>query len=317
MKISLKGPLTLDSLFQRRRVFISRVSVYTASLLLCLLSVGLIESVTASSLPFPPKPAGLTNCPTICQPEIELNSSLANKLGGPDTAKLLEPKIALLIYQSDRFKSTHNKHAQCRCVVRLTELEIKPEAEKTKFDCGKAGQGILNLFNKGNNKGRNSDIASLITDLSTNVNWSSDKLQLRVHCMVSVEILDSETEIVLAQAEGEETRTNTAKAMGVELLGLAYGKEGTANPDSGTTATSPITPIDYQTRIVQLADYHAICNLIPTLDPKLLEFTTFPPSRNEISQDSHASLFCPSCGKPVNSGDNFCTHCAGKLRKND
>ena len=62
-------------------------------------------------LDFPPKPAELTNCPTIGQPEIDLSSTLAEKLGGSDITNLLVPSIAHLLNQSERFRLTHgNRH---------------------------------------------------------------------------------------------------------------------------------------------------------------------------------------------------------------
>jgi NADH pyrophosphatase NudC (nudix superfamily) len=68
---------------------------------------------------------------------------------------------------------------------------------------------------------------------------------------------------------------------------------------------------------VQLAAYHAICNLIPSLDPKLLDLANALSPGKEITEDSHAasSRFCPNCGKTTGATDKFCTHCGERMPK--
>src|SRR5206468_7850764 len=121
---------------------------------------------------------------------------------------------------SDRCTLTHSKQARCRCIVRLTDLAIRQGCGNAKVNGGQVVQAIGGLF-----KVKDRGIAPQLTDLSTNVNWSSDKLQLSIRCAVSVEIVDAKSDAVLAEDIGEETRTNTAKAIGLELVGLVYGKK--------------------------------------------------------------------------------------------
>jgi hypothetical protein len=278
----------------------------------CLFSFCIIESAAASPLLFPAKPAGLTNCPTISQPEIEqLSPTLAEKLGGPDAANLLVPSIAHLLSQSQRFKLTHGTKAQCRCVVRLTDLALEPANGTTKIKPGQLSQALGGLFKKG------SSILSSISDLSTNMNWSDNTEQLSFRCEVSVEIIDTEDGAVLGEDIGEAACTNTAREISLNLLGLAYGNGDKAPPEAAATKSPSSTPVDYKTRFVQLAAYHAICNLIPSLDPKLLELANARSSEKEIIEDSHPASprFCPNCGKATGGDDKFCTHCGKPLPK--
>src|SRR5262249_24724952 len=99
-----------------------------------------------SPLVFPSKPNGLTNRPTIGQPEIDLSSALAEKLGGGDITNLLVPSIAHLLSQTERLTLTHGKQPRCRCIVRLSDLAIKPIGNTAKLNAGLAGQVLGGLF---------------------------------------------------------------------------------------------------------------------------------------------------------------------------
>jgi hypothetical protein len=281
------------------------------------LSATVTGTLERTQLDFPAKPPGLTNRPTIGQPEIKFSSTQAEKLGGADVTNLLATSIADLLYHSDRFTLTHSKQPRCRCVVKLSDLGINPAGNTTKFNPGMATQVIGSLF-----KAKDSGIPSQFVDLSTNVNWSSDKLKLNVHCAVSVEILDAQSEAVLAQDVGDETCTNTAKAIGLELLGLTYGKGDKGSSDSSGSTSLAGTGADYQGRLIKLAAYRALCKLLPTLDTKLLEMTDAPAKKKEMNElvtisptDSSEKLFCSNCGHPVNPGNKFCTHCGTQVSK--
>jgi hypothetical protein len=167
------------------------------------------------------------------------------------------------------------------------------------------------LFKKG------ASFPASIADLSTNMNWSDDKQQLSFRCAVSVEIIDAEDGAVLAEDIGDETCTNTAKAISLNLVGLVYGNGNMAHPQAGAATAPSSTPVDYKTRLVQLAAYHAICNLIPSLDPKLLELANVSSSGKAITEDSHSGSprFCPNCGKATGATDKFCTHCGERVPK--
>ena len=268
-------------------------------------------------LNFPPKPAELTNRPTIGQPEIELSSGLAEKLGGSEVTNLLVPSIAHVLNASDRFTLTHGKQARCRCIVRLTELAIRPMGAKAKFNLGQATQAFGSLF-----KGKEAGVASQVADLSTNINWSSDKVQLSVRCAVSVEIVDTKGEIVLAEDIGQETITNTAKAISLALGAMVYGKEDGQNGSNDGNASVSGSCADYQSRLVQLATYHAMCGLLPKLDKRLLELADPPPSEGGLNLDaatastsSSGGFFCQNCGKAANAGNKFCTSCGTRLSR--
>jgi len=306
-----------------RRLIAERRNICFISCWFCALFLLLRSSAAGTpgraeslKLEFPPKPAELTNCPTIGQPEIELSSTLAEKLGGPDITNLLVPSIAHMLNQSERFRLTHGKQARCRCVVRLTDLRISQFGGKSKFDFGQAGR-VFGSFFKGQ-----SGVPAQFTDLCTNINWSSDKVQLNVRCAVSVEIIDTESEVVLAEAIGEEARTNTAKAIGVELTGLVYGKGDQETTGNNGSASNCSTGADYQTLLVQLASYRAICNLLPTLDKKLTQLANSPPPGIEPSEaastkatPASGKLFCSNCGEAVNPNDKFCIHCGARVKK--
>jgi hypothetical protein len=302
---------------QRRFAVVVPSIVCAGLLVLCSLGAAGIEGSETSRLLFPPKPGGLTNCPTIGQPEIQLTSTQAEKLGGQDTTNLLVAQIAQLLSQSERFKLTHDKKARCRCVVRLSDLAIEPAKGTTKVNPGQLGKALEGFLKK------NSKIPSTVADISTNINWSNDIQKLSIRCAVLVEIIDAEDGGVLAQDIGEETCTNTAKAMSLNLLGLDCGTGNTDNPHTGATASPACTGVNYQVRLVKLAAYRALCNLIPSLDSKLLSLPAAPSSGpalapgKEISEDrdSASRLFCPNCGKSSGTGDRFCTHCGERVRR--
>jgi len=268
-------------------------------------------------LDFPPKPPGLTNRPTMSQPEIEVSSALAEKLGGSDVTNLLVPSIAHLLNVSDRFTLTHGKPARCRCVVRLTDLALHQTGGRTKFNIGQAAQTVGSLF-----KPKDIALPSQVADLCTNINWSNDKLQLSVRCAVSVEIIDTKSEAVLAEDIGEETCTNTAKAIGLALGAVVYGKEDGQNGNNDGNASISSMGADYQSRLIQLASYRAICGLLPKLDKRLLEWADSPASErgpNEdaptISASPAGGFFCQNCGKAANTGEKFCTSCGTRLNR--
>jgi hypothetical protein len=297
----------------------SRLAVLLASGGLLLQSFGAGPPGTAerSQLDFPPRPPGLTNRPTMSQPEIELSSTLAAKLGGQDIASQLVPSIAHFLNQSERFTLTRGQQARCRCIVRLTELAIHKVAGKSKFDIAKATP-VFGLLLRGKDPG----ITSQLADLSTNINWSDDKLQVGVRCAVSVEIVDRKSDVVLAEDIGEETRTNTAKAIGLEVMGLAYAKaDGQDTSNDGNTSI-PGSDTDFQNGLIKLATYHAICNLLPKLDKRLLELGDPPAVERGLNEDattasssSPGKLFCSNCGKAANAGDKFCTSCGTRLSR--
>ncbi|HTL55695.1 MAG TPA: zinc ribbon domain-containing protein [Candidatus Limnocylindrales bacterium] len=274
-------------------------------------------TVERLQLDFPPRPSLLTNRPTISQPEIEFSSTQAGKLGGPEVTTMLVPSIAHLLNASDRFTLTHGKQARCRCVVRLTELTIRQIGGKATIDPGRVTQAFGTLF-----KGKDAVIASQVADLSTNINWSSDKVQLSVRCAVSVEIIDTKSDIVLAEDIGEETRTNTAKAISLALGALVYGKDDGQNGNNDGNPSTSGNCGDHQSRLVQLATYRAICNLLPQLDKRLLELADPPASERGLSEGGSTvstlppgAFFCANCGKASSTGDKFCTSCGTRLNR--
>jgi hypothetical protein len=274
-------------------------------------------TVERFQLDFPPKPPGLTNRPTMGQPEIELNSALAGQPGGAAFTNQLVPFIAHFLNQSERFTMTHGQQSRCRCVVRLTELAIHKVAGKSKFDIAKATP-VFGLLLRGKDPG----ITTKVADLSTNINWSDDKLQLSVRCAVSVEIVDRKGDIVLAEDIGIETRTNAARTIGLELMGLAYAKEDTQDMANDGNASIPSSETEFQNRLIQLASYRAICGLLPKLDKRLLELGDVPAVERALrentttgSTSSPAGFFCSNCGKAANADAKFCTSCGTRLNR--
>src|SRR5215470_16618008 len=104
MKNSSSSP-PLAAAFARCRVAFAALSqcIYPAIALLCAFGAAENKAAEACSLAFPPKLAGLTNFPTISQPEIEFSPTLVEKLGGQDTTNLLVAKVAHLLGQTERF----------------------------------------------------------------------------------------------------------------------------------------------------------------------------------------------------------------------
>ena len=292
------------------------ILIFSGGLLLQSFGAGPPGTTERLQLDCPPRPPGWTNRPTMSQPEIDLDPVLAAQLGGVATNQLV-PSIAHFLNQSERFSMTRGQQSRCRCVVRLTELAIHKVAGKSKFDIAKATP-VFGLLLGGKDPG----IASKLADLSTNINWSDDKLQLSVRCAVSVEIVDRKGDIVLAEDIGEETRTNTAKAISLEVMGWAHAREERQDAGNDGNASILSSDTDFQNHLIQLASYRAICSLLPKLDKRLLELGDEPAvergSNENVTPGSTSSpggFFCSNCGKAANKDAKFCTSCGTRLSK--
>src|SRR5580765_8082701 len=94
---------TLKCPAQRPLLVVARSVVCGILFSLSAFGEGGVESIGITGGLFPPKPVGLTDCPTIGQPEIELGVH-AEKLGGREATNLIAVQIAQLLSQSERFK---------------------------------------------------------------------------------------------------------------------------------------------------------------------------------------------------------------------
>ena len=102
-----------------------------------------------------------------------------------------------------------------------------------------------------------------VGDVIGGVDIKSDKTEISVECGVDVRIVDSTTGVGIAADFGEYKRTDTMKALGVDVLGANATAEGDVKLNA-----------DNQGKILRLALDQAVRRMLPDLDRKLLRIQT-------------------------------------------
>ena len=229
-----------------------------------------ITKVETVGLTFPPKPSGLTNPPTIGQPVFIVNGNLTRGLGGSDVTNLVVSSIGNLLVNSERFILTYAARPQYECRVTLNDLEIKQLGKGTKGGAGDAVRSWFTNLIKINLNGK-----------PTKVDWSKDEVQMSVRCGVSMQIIDSSTKNVFSGMDGAVNKIDTTKNIHLELAGLTFGKTET---NIVTTNT-----ISFESRLVQLASYYALTNMLPRLDGELAKLPVLAPKPKDVESDEHST----------------------------
>ncbi len=224
-----------------------------------------VASVTSA---FPPKPDGLTNAPTIKTPIISIPDNLVRKLGGPDATNLAIPFIENLLIKSGRFTLSYAEKPKYQCFVKLSDLQIKRVGSSSSSG---GGFGMLTNF-----------LRIKLNGQPTKLDLSQDKQELSVLCSVSIQVMDSESKAVVAAGDGTVDKTDTIKNLNTELAGLA----------SGSTVTNEVTTntVQFETRVIELASYYGLTNMLTQLDPVLLKSQSSPavPTETAAATDTAA-----------------------------
>jgi len=169
-------------------------------------------------------------------------------------------------------------------IGKVTSLRVKRTATGSSFNLGSvpvpgAFGAALGLFGVGN-----SDTA------------------LQVECGVDLRLVDPTTGAVLVADFSEFDRTDSASAMGLQILG---GKtDSNASIELGA---------DDQGRILRLALDDCLRKMLPRIDRALQQRAHGPAGADAIAAVDTAS-FCSGCGTRLATGAQFCTGCGTKVK---
>jgi len=224
-------------------------------------------SKTGGTPVFSAKPDALTNSPpTIKEPEIDIPSDLITKFGGADATNMAISSIGTMLTESGRFTLSYQTFPvpNYSCRITLNDLQIHQLGRNSGTGDGGFFSGFITNLLKVNVNGK-----------PTKIDWSKDELQLSIRCAVSMNIIDSKTENVVAGGEGEVVRQDATKNINAELAGLTHN-------------SSETNTVNFQSRLIQLASYYALTNMIPQIDRLELALSSAP--KNSSAGDSKDSL---------------------------
>lgn len=199
------------------------------------------------NLPFPPKPGGLTNRPTICQPVFIMPESLSRSLGGTEITNMVVPALGNMLVNAGRFTLTYASQHDYECRVALNDLTITQHDRRSAAGIGeiiiKFLTGLLKIS---------------VNNQPAKVDWSKNEVDMSVDCGVSLQIIDVKKRNVLAGGDGRVKRTDTTKNIQLEVLGANFGQSNTVTK-----------LIAIESRLVQLAFYHALTSTVVQVDREL------------------------------------------------
>ena len=227
------------------------------------------EQISAASgaFPFPPRANGLTNAPpTIGRPVISIPGDLLQKLGGSDVTNMVVSSIGDLLSESGRFTLTYRTNPMYGCLISLSDLQISQHDKTSGMNGSGFFGGLFTNLVKVNLNGK-----------PTQVDWSKDNSKLSVRCSVSMNIVDSQTKDVLAGNEGDVIRNDTTKNINMELAGL------TAN--NGETNNLTTNTVNFENRLIRLASYYALTNMLTQIDRQELYLPSTPASGNSAKDE--------------------------------
>ena len=202
------------------------------------------NKVDQPRLVFSPKPEGLTNTPTVKLPRIEIPTTLLSKLGGADITNLAVSAVANLLNNSGRFVLTYGSSPQYACRVMLNDLRVRQIGKNSTSD----GSKLLGWL----------PIKVNLNGKPTNIDWNSDETTMNVRCAVSVHVIQQPGGTVVGSDKGEVDRTDSTKKIKLDLLGLTSSKAETIT-----------NTVSFEGRLIELASYYAISNMLPQLDKRL------------------------------------------------
>tara|TARA_R110002126_G_scaffold120107_3_gene261177 strand:- start:9271 stop:10239 length:969 start_codon:yes stop_codon:yes gene_type:complete len=162
------------------------------------------------------------------------------------------------------------------------------------------------------------------------VDIDNERLEMQVDCGVDLRLVDPSSGRVIDASFSEYTRTDTASAFGVQVMGVG------ANADADVEMSQNDRGL-----ILRLAFDDALRNMLPSLDRKLMERSqeiqaaaraeagdvtesatpggaqpaTATPnaSDGQDASDSPAGAFCTKCGTQSAAGHAFCANCGAKV----
>ena len=263
-------------------------------------------------------------------PDISIDPTIALKMGGLALNELVRAPIENLLHNSGRFRVS-NKPGPYSISANLSNFTISQTSDKKNAAVGKLFKEIIARTAKIEAGSPLEGVLGAALD----ADWSQDELQMAVSCAVTIQLRDHEG-VLIAGETAKVTRSNTTKNIKTELAGIQFSTGATHEPLSLVNGTSGnLAGSQFQSRIIELATFQALRQLIPFLDAKLNEgvITSIPVPAPGISQvanpgtvrteflpDDNArpiastkATFCSKCGTKAGEADNFCTKCGNKL----
>ena len=264
-------------------------------------------------------------------PDITIDPGLAFKMGGLAINELVRAPIENLLHNSGRFRVS-NKPGPYSVSANLSDFSISQTSDKKNVALNKFFKEIINKTAKI----EADDPLKGVLAAALDADWSKDELQMEVSCAVTIQLRDHEG-LLLAGQTAQVTRRGTTKNIRTELAGIQFSTGATREPLPLINAPpGNLAGSQFQSRIIELATFQALLQLIPILDAKLAEgvITRIPvpapgisqvanpgTARTEFSPDDNSArpvaftkaAFCSKCGTKAGEADNFCTKCGNKL----
>ncbi len=236
---------------------------------------------------------------------------------------LAADQLSTLLVRTDRFEVVERSQLQSLLDEQdlegiVAEGELARPAQVRGVDYLLLGK-VTNLRTKATRTGSNAGLGQIINFAAGEVtggvgamDFDSEKVEMRVDCGVDLRLVDPTTGTVLDAALSEYTRTDTASAFGVQVLGV--GADASAEIEMSD---------DDRGLILRLALDDAVRKMLPTLDRKLLarsrDLQEAPATAATATPDatpastSSAVAFCVKCGTQAAKDAAFCGGCGAKL----
>ncbi len=295
----------------------------------------LADDPPAAILTLPPKPAGLTVRPSIKVRDFNASSSLAKKLDVDALKGILTIAVGNDFEDSERFTLSDSDQPDCYGKITLHELYLNQLATTNITPLSKLAEYGSRW------------IPGLGHTIATNIDFSRSELALEVRVSLSIEVFETAAGARIAQGTGQVNWSDKTGTIALDVAGLTIGKNQGA----------PIAPggikdnITFQGRILELAGFRAVSNMLPKIDhwlslphsespaegatvrtatpsfglspkPIFKPAPAAPPTAAVASPPAPSSApvpehpkFCSNCGHAVKPGDKFCPDCGHALKE--
>jgi curli biogenesis system outer membrane secretion channel CsgG len=287
------------------------------------------DTLTADVGHYPPPPGGITK-PRVGVPAFKVQGQ--GSFSGHDVDDLAADQMTTLLDQTERFDVI--ERAQLSKLLDEQNLEgiVKPG------ELAKPGQvrgvdylligRVTNLRVKQESHDTGFGLAQL-GNIAGGADVKHKDVSIKTECGVDIRLVDPTTGVVMVSNFSEFNRTDSASALGVDILGAS------ANADASMNISE-----DDKGKILRLALDDAVKKSLPKIDKFLTSGTVKHGNGNggnaPMSSGGNAPMntsggggnmnmpagasgavaakhFCPNCGKEVADGAKFCPSCGAKL----
>jgi curli biogenesis system outer membrane secretion channel CsgG len=293
------------------------------------------NGLTAHVGHYPMAPTGLER-PRVGVPPMAVGSDASAGL-----EHLASDQLATLLVRTDRFDVVERGQLEMLLAEQdlegiVADGELARPASVRGVDYLLVGK-VTNLRTKATRIRSNSGFGQLVNVTTKHVSGGlgavdvdNERLEMRVDCGVDLRLVDPSTGSVLDAMFSEYTRTDTASAFGVQVLGVG------ANADADIEMNE-----DDRGLILRLAFDDALRKMLPTLDRKLMARTRELQAAagpqpaaastggsdpggaaqdvaaqhvaDPAATDEPAGAFCTQCGTRSGAGDAFCGNCGARI----